>query len=85
MFYLVNLKVKEIISSHRTMRAANMAMIKFDKEFYEKSHTYIPTAILYKKGDRVGKFKFWINDPEIELGLTDPPGREGEHIWEKER
>jgi hypothetical protein len=79
MFYFVNLYNKYIISRHKTIRGANMASIAFYDN--NSKNLDIPTAILYKSGKLLPVYKGWIDDPEIELGLTDPPGREGEHIW----
>jgi hypothetical protein len=81
MFYFVKLFSKTVVSRHKTIRGANMAQIAFSDDFYMKNHVYLPTAILYKSGKPVPVGSSWIDDPEIELGLTDPPGREGEHIW----
>ena len=83
MFYFVNLFNKHIISRHKSIRTANMAAIAFDEEFYKHNskNSYMPTAILYKKGKPLDINERWVNDPEIELGLTDPPGCEDEKIW----
>ncbi len=83
MFYFCNIFNKHVISRHHNLFTATKAMNKFYVEFKKNNsaNSYMPTAILYKEGKPLAINERWINDPETELGLTDPPGSEDEKIW----